>query len=170
MKQTKIFYGRDLIGRFACDGRKYTKFQIQMFYAKRAAKRTVTIAAIIVTAGWIMTAGIYYAKANIQPEIAWAKEIVVVPVTVIPPVMQRIAVCESNGKHFDPKTGQVYMLANTNKTVDVGKYMINTVWHKKAKELGFDITTEKGNEAMAYWIYQNIGTSPWSFSASCWSK
>lgn len=84
--------------------------------------------------------------------------------------MDRIAKCESNDTHINPKTGQVYMLANSNKTVDVGKYMINTVWHKKAKELGLDITKEEDNEKMAYWIYENVGTSPWIYTANCWQK
>jgi hypothetical protein len=86
------------------------------------------------------------------------------------PVMDRIAKCESGNSHIDPKTGQVYMVANTNKTVDVGKYMINSVWHKKAKELGFDITKEVDNEKMAYWIYENMGTEAWVYSKHCWNK
>jgi len=85
------------------------------------------------------------------------------------PVMERIAKCESGAKHIEASTGQVVMRSNTNKTVDIGKYQINTVWFKKATELGYDITTEKGNEAMAYWIYENRGTQDWYASASCWN-
>lgn len=170
MKFTKIMYDRDVIGRFVCDGKRYTKWQYRVFLAKRAAKRTVGSVAVVLAGMWLVVLGGYWFKGTIQPEIVYGKEIVEVPVRVKAPVMERIMQCESGGKHIDPKTGQVYMLANTNKTVDVGKYMINTVWHKKAKELGYDITTEKGNEDMAYWIYENVGTSPWVYSSHCWQK
>lgn len=88
-------------------------------------------------------------------------------------IMQRIAGCESQGSaklkgvHFD-KNGQVLMRSNTNKSVDVGKYQINTVWFAKATELGLDITLEKDNEEMAMWIYKNRGTEDWYSSKACW--
>ncbi len=85
------------------------------------------------------------------------------------PVLQRIAKCESNNTHFD-KNGQVLMRSNVNKTVDVGKYQLNSVWFKKATELGLDITKEKDNEKMAIWIYKNRGTNDWYSSANCWQK
>jgi hypothetical protein len=140
---TKIFYGNQYVEKFNCDGRKYSKFQLWLYQAKHVTKRSIIALAVICLVKEVK------GKA---------------------PVMDRIAKCESGGNHIDPKTGQVYMLANTNKSVDVGKYMINTVWHKKAKELGFDITKELDNEKMAYWIYENIGTSPWSASSHCWNR
>ncbi len=166
--KTKIYHGRDLIGRFTCDGRVYTKLQLYWFLAKRMAKKCMIASLVIVIGGWLFTAGVIMARSTIQPERVWAKEVIEIPIRNKAPIMEQIKKCESGGKHFDPKTGQVYMIANTNKTVDVGSYMINTVWHKKAKELGFDITTEKGNEDMAYWIYENVGTSPWEYSSKCW--
>jgi hypothetical protein len=92
-----------------------------------------------------------------------------------PPVLQRIMSCESQGSaklkgtHYD-KNGQVLMRSNTNRSVDVGIAQINTVWFKKAKELGYDITKEEDNKAMAEWIYHNVGTQPWYSSAKCWQK
>ncbi len=85
------------------------------------------------------------------------------------PVLERIAQCESGGKHLG-KSGQVLLSANTNDTVDVGKYQVNTVWFGKATELGLDITTEEGNKAMAEWIYFNRGTEDWYSSKHCWAK
>lgn len=87
----------------------------------------------------------------------------------IPPVLERIAKCESGGKHFD-KNGQVLMRSNTNKSVDVGKFQINSIWFAKATEMGLDITKEADNEKMAEWIYENKGTSDWSASFKCWSR
>lgn len=145
-----------------------TRFQVFKWHAIRKARNLFILAGI---------AGVAYSGFQIGHKVSSAKIVyadrpveVIKEIRTIPPVMKRIAKCESNDSHIDPKTGLVYMLANTNKTVDVGKYMINTVWHKKAVELGFDITTEKGNEDMAMWIYETRGTQDWKFSASCWNK
>lgn len=166
--KTKIYHGRDLIGRFNCDGRLYTRFQYQMLLAKNMLIKSIIVSSILVCAGWIFTAGIFTAKAGIAPETVWAKETIEVPIKEVPPVMRAIAKCESGNIHF--KNGQVIFNANSNKTVDVGRYQINTVWNKKATELGLDITKEKDNEAMAMWIYENRGTEPWYSSKQCWNR
>lgn len=163
---TKVYYGRDLIGRFTCDGKNYTRFQLFVLKVKRTVKLSFLTAGAFSALGWAVVLGGHISPA----QIVFAKQEVIKEVKGKAPVMERIAKCESGNSHIDPKTGQVYMLANTNKTVDVGKYMINTVWHKKAKELGLDITKEVDNEKMAYYIYENIGTSPWSASSHCWSR
>lgn len=162
---TKIYYGRDLIGRFTCDGKKYTRFQLLVLKIKRALKRVIIVSAVICLVLWGIVAGATY-----FPRVDVVEAQVIKEVKGKTPVMDRIAKCESGNSHIDPKTGQVYMVANTNKTVDVGKYMINSVWHKKAKELGFDITKEADNEKMAYWLYETMGTEPWVYSKHCWNK
>lgn len=149
----KEIYNRDKRGRFSSLRYKFGKFM----------KRSLFVMGAISVIGWSVVAGSY-----LMPKTIYAEKEVVKEVKGHAPVMDRIAKCESNNSHLDPKTGQVYMLANTNKTVDVGKYMLNTVWHKKAKELGLDITKEADNEKMAYWIYENHGTSPWYASEKCW--
>lgn len=101
-------------------------------------------------------------------QTVYVEKQVVKEVDVAAPVLDRIAKCESGGQHY--RDGQVVFNANTNKTVDVGKYQINTVWFKKATELGLDITKEQDNYAMARWIYLNRGTSDWSASQKCWQK
>jgi hypothetical protein len=98
---------------------------------------------------------------------------VIKEVQIEAPVLDRIAGCESQGNrnskgtHFD-KNGQVLMRSNTNRTVDLGKYQINTIWFAKATELGLDLTRENDNKKMAEWIYANRGTGDWSASAKCW--
>ncbi len=94
---------------------------------------------------------------------------VIVEVTKKSAVMERIANCESSSGHYAP-SGQVAMNANSNGTVDIGKYQINTVWNKQATALGFDLTVEKDNEEFAMWIYANKGTQPWYSSKKCWMK
>lgn len=89
------------------------------------------------------------------------------------PIMDRIAGCESQGNAKlkgtqHDKNGQVLMRSNTNKTVDVGKFQINSIWFSKATELGYDLTTEQGNEGFANWLYKNKGTGDWMSSFNCW--
>lgn len=87
----------------------------------------------------------------------------------IAPILKRIAECESGNTHYR-KDGQVIFNPNSNGTVDVGKYQINTVWNTKATELGLDLTKEEDNEEMAEWIYANRGTEDWYSSKKCWMK
>lgn len=89
------------------------------------------------------------------------------------PVLDRIADCESgNGTKGSSKhmlNGQVLLKANTNGTIDIGRYQVNlTYWGKKATELGYDLTKEADNKAVAEWIYKNKGTTDWSSSQKCW--
>ena len=138
-----------------------TRWQVFKFKVKRFFRK-VFIASGIVIASYslFILGGALNPKINyIQAETP--KEII--------PVLERIAKCESGSKQFD-KNGQVLMRSNTNRSVDVGKYQINTVWFAKATELGYDLTTEKGNIAMAEWIYANRGTGDWSSSSNCWKK
>lgn len=163
--KTKIFYGNQYVESFKCDGRKYSKFEIWVYKIKQSIKRVILALGAVSLIGWSVLAGRHF-----FPRVAIVEAEVIKEVTAHAPVMDKIAKCESGNSHINPKTGQVYMVANANKTVDVGKFMINTVWHKKAKELGLDITKEKDNEEMAYWIYANRGTGDWKYSAECWQK
>lgn len=83
----------------------------------------------------------------------------------IPPVLHRIAECESGGKHFD-EHNRVVRGVNPN---DIGKYQINVVvWGEEAAGQGIDIYTEEGNEAMALMLYSRYDTRPWRSSQTCW--
>lgn len=126
---------------------------------------------------------IFIAYREITPKTVYADREVIKEVKADSPIMERIADCESgvrnkNGtavkgsaSHRDPKTGQVYTKANENKTVDIGRYMINeTYWGKKANEMKLDLTKEEDNKTMAYWIYYNRGTVDWSSSSNCWNR
>jgi hypothetical protein len=107
-------------------------------------------------------------KANaVAPERIMVERIVEVNIeSGVPPIMKRIATCESNNSHYD-KNGQVLI----NKTQDAGRYQINIpIWGKKATELGLNLMVEKDNEEMALWIYENRGTVDWYASQDCWNK
>lgn len=149
----KIYY----MGKEVRDARgRFSSFRKNMFWF---LKRVLLGIAIVFFLTGVYVAG-GYGNPVVKAELI--KE-------GIPPVLQRIAKCESNNQHFG-KSGQVLMTGNTNKTVDVGRYAINSVWFHKATELGYDLTDEKDNEEMAVWIYRERGTGDWSASAYCWKK
>jgi hypothetical protein len=156
------------MGRFTCDGRKFTRMQLIKYRIIKTVKKSLLASLILVIGGWLITAGILVAKATIEPEVAYAERIVEVPVKEIPPIMKKIAKCESNDTHF--KNGQVLMVSNTNKSVDIGRYQINTIHAQTASKLGLDLTLEKDNETFAMHLYETQGTEPWYSSRHCWNK
>ena len=163
---TKIFWGNQYITKFNCDGKKRTRMERFVLKTKYYLLQSFKVCIAL----WILM-GVFHAGAKFIPQTpVYAEKIVEVTVKNKVPVMERIAKCESGGQHVDKKTGQVIMRSNTNKTVDVGKYQINSIWFKKAGELGLDITKEKDNEAFAYWLYENRGTQDWYASKDCWSR
>ena len=88
------------------------------------------------------------------------------PAPKIPPILKKIAQCESHNRQFDEKGQVVRGIVNH---ADVGKYQINmTVWADTADILGYDLLTEEGNEAMALELYRTQGVAPWLASNACW--
>ena len=100
-------------------------------------------------------------------EITIAETTLMEPESIKLPVeLQAIGFCESGNRHFN-KDGSV--LKGFLNPHDIGEWQINEiVWGEKAKQLGFDIYDQKGNQEMAMWIYQNYGTEPWNWSKPCW--
>jgi hypothetical protein len=102
------------------------------------------------------------------PQVVQQTRVVLVKEDTLPPVMQRIAQCESRGQHFT-KDGQV--VRGKRNPQDTGLFQINAVvWGKKAEELGYNIHTPEGNEQMARYIFENYGSAPWQSSAKCWGR
>jgi hypothetical protein len=94
--------------------------------------------------------------------------VIVVKDDTLPPVLQRIAQCESSGQQF-ARDGKV--LRGKRNPQDTGLFQINAVvWAKQAEALGYDIRTRDGNEYMARYIFDNYGSVPWQSSAKCWSR
>ena len=141
-----------------------TKFEVFKYKLARFVRKLVrfTIFSLIVS-GIAVTVFMYY-----FPNEEIIQQVIVTEKAEYP-VLDRIAKCESGNRHYG-ESGQVLIMGNTNKTVDVGTYQINTVWFKKATELGFDVTKEKDNRLMAEYIYKNFGTEAWVYSKHCWNK
>jgi hypothetical protein len=94
--------------------------------------------------------------------------VVIVQADTLPPVMHRIAQCESRGQHW---TKQGRVVRGKQNRHDTGLFQINTiVWGKKAQELGYDIYTQEGNTLMARYLFENYGSVPWQSSAVCWNR
>ena len=98
---------------------------------------------------------------------------------VLPPVLERVAACESTGdpngtpRQFnndgtplwgnDPTTGKPVMR-------DVGIFQINTWVHAdELKKLGLDVVhSEADNETYALILYRRNGLKDWAASKGCW--
>ena len=86
--------------------------------------------------------------------------------TAIPPILARIAVCESGSNQYNSNGTVKRGIVNP---ADIGLFQINEKANgATAKRLGYDIYTRTGNIKMALWLYKNQGTIPWRSSASCW--
>jgi hypothetical protein len=88
------------------------------------------------------------------------------------PILDKIALCESNNKHFDTN-GQVLVRGNAGNraSVDIGRYQLNAMYHgKKATEMGLNLFNEQDNRTYAVYLFETQGTEPWSASKKCWAK
>jgi len=145
---------------------RLTKWQI----FKRKVKRFFNnLLWLIVMASIVY--GIYQAGAYFNPKTIITQAEVIREVPMKAPILEKIAKCESGGKHYG-SNGQVIVRGNVgvgHNSVDIGKYQINSYyWGAKATELGLNLWVEEDNEAMAMYIYQEKGTEAWSASRKCW--
>ena len=154
------------------EGRNYMKYQKENRFAQFKNKvksffKKVLFWSIVILA---LAGTVQYFRWAYPTEVVVEKvKEVIINQEIKYPVLDRIAECESGNKHYG-ESGQVLLMGNTNKTVDIGRYQINTVWFKKASELGLDLTREEDNYKMAVYIYTNHGTEPWVYSKKCWAK
>ena len=136
--------------------------------------RTHGLVALMLS-GLLLSVGVVLGKAmpsrdahSALPQGVHHTRVVLVQDDTLPPVMQRIAQCESRGQHF-AKDGKV--VRGKRNPQDTGLFQINAVvWAKKAEELGYNIRSPEGNEQMARYIFENYGSVPWQSSAKCWGR
>lgn len=102
------------------------------------------------------------------PQVVQPPRVVIVQDDTLPPVLQRIAQCESHGQQFTTDGRVVHGLKNPQ---DTGLFQINTaVWGTKAEELGYDLRSREGNVQMARYLFEQYGSVPWQTSFRCWSR
>jgi hypothetical protein len=132
--------------------------------------------AVLVLSGLLLSVGALLgtavplrdARVVPSPQVVPQPHVIVVKDDTLPPVLQRIAQCESSGQQFT-QDGKV--LRGKRHPQDTGLFQINAVvWAKQAEALGYDIRTRDGNESMARYIFDNYGSVPWQSSAKCWSR
>jgi hypothetical protein len=161
-KMLKVIYNGD----FLCNIYPHaTKWQVFKYRLALLTRRTL----MVIFALGMLYGAFYGGRTTSIPTYVRAEVQVPVEVEIKAPVMERIAKCESGG--IQTKNGQVVVNVNSNGTYDQGKYQINSIWNKKAGEMGLNLAIEKDNEAFAMYLYKNYGTDPWNSSKkTCWSK
>lgn len=169
--KTRIWYGERYLGKFTCNGKKMTRFQAFVQGTKSFAKKTIVVSLVITAMVWAYMAGYY---THLQGPISPANAQTVASADHgsskdIPPVLARIMKCESTNSQYS-KSGQVVIHVNKDGSYDTGKMQINSIWNATATKMGYDLTKESDNVAFGTWLFENIGTGPWSASSQCWNK
>ncbi len=142
---------------------KYRFFKAVRWFIIRAGIATLTTAALF--------AAFMYGSLT-TPNLTAINTIIQAPIAKneIAPILKRICMAESGCQQF-AATGLPVFHANTDGSVDIGKYQINNrAWGAQAKKLGYDLMTEEGQDKMATYILENKGTGPWGSSIKGWNK
>lgn len=139
---------------------KYSSFKVK---ARAFSRAFVKRLAVGYTAFALMFIGALAADGQVKVKTVEAEATVATTTTAIPPILQKIAKCESKTGQY--KDGQVTI----NASQDLGKFQINLpIWAKKATAMGLNLADEKDNTTFALYLFDNYGTSPWNSSAKCW--
>jgi len=159
--KTKIYYNRDLIGRFQCGAVKLTLWKRIVKYFKK----WLLISAKVCIAMWLLM-GAFQTGLKLTPQkVVYAdKEVVKLQELKFEdiPLLVKICNAESEGKQF-LKNGDV--VRGKVNHADIGYCQINeTINNDEARRLGFDIYTEKGNKDYAVYLFLHRGTQPWNAS------
>lgn len=130
---------------------------------------SVGVSSLLVLLGAVLVKAVPpSAERYVVPQVVQHTRVVFIQDDTLPPVLQRIAQCESQGQHWT-KDGKVKR--GKRNPHDLGLFQINTVvWQKKAEALGYDLRTPEGNEYMARYLFAHYGSVPWQTSAACWSR
>lgn len=108
---------------------------------------------------------------KIEPNTVYAETKVAVLVKDVrdfPPVLKAICHAESGGQQF---LANGHVIRGHVDPSDIGICQIHeTLWNDRARDMGMDIYTQEGNQAMALWLFDHYGTEPWNSSKSAWIK
>ena len=113
-------------------------------------------------AGWAIEAKTSYRRSGPTWTPAYERILVVEIDTPEDPalIMENLAKCDSGGTHYR-KDGTLIKNVDNNGIIDFGKFQINSAWKAKAASIGMNIDLPEGNEAFAYWLFENRGTEDW---------
>jgi hypothetical protein len=160
-KKDGKFAGRLPMGTYKV--KMYRVFESFEDFLRKVMKITNVSLAITLFALGLYVLGV----ASSAAQVIYARTEIQVPDKTIPPILVKIAHCESGNSQVD-KNGQVLI----NATKDMGKYQINVpIWGKKASEMGLNLAVEQDNEKFAVWLFENYGSTPWDASRKvCWNR
>jgi len=129
--------------------------------------KLITKSVIVGSVAVALYTGLKFGLVFAEERIVFVPQEKIVKDTTLPPILLKIAKCESNNNHYD-KNGQVLI----NASHDIGRFQVNVpIWGKKAHEMGLNLADERDNETFARFLYENFGSEPWSASKkSCWAK
>ena len=141
---------------------------------RRRSWRTRAMVVLVMSGLLLMGAAVFGTSMlsrgahQVVPQVVQPTGVVIVQDATLPPVLQRIAQCESHGQHW---TRHGKLVRGTRNHHDTGLFQINAViWGKTAQELGYDIRTPEGNTHMARYLFEHYGSVPWQSSAACWNR
>jgi len=164
---TKIYAGRDLIGRFTCDGKVRTRLQRMVYEAKRATKGSIIVSGALCLGAWMFVLGGYFLPA----QVVFAEKEVVKEIKLKfddIPMLVKICKAESGGRQFKSNGDVIRGIVNPS---DIGYCQINEyINNDEARRLGYDIYTEQGNKDYAVYLFMTRGTEPWNSSRNVWCK
>ncbi len=165
----KFYQGKSYYQRFPYSN---TWFKHQYHKVTIFLRRSFVVFSVIATLAVISgaTATIY---RDVYPKVVYAdRDVLVEKDMEFPPILQKICNAEVTGNKNTPshqfkKNGAV--VRGTTTPSDIGYCQISEIiWNDKARELGYDIYTEKGNKDMALWLFLHYGSEPWYLSKSNW--
>lgn len=118
-----------------------------------------------------------HAAVSDQASVALSTVSVLTPTIGLPPIMQRIAGCESTGdasgtpREFNSNGSILWGNDSQGKVIkrDCGEFQINTwVWGRNPQKQDV-CESQSANISFAMSLYSKYGTSPWNASKSCWN-
>lgn len=159
---SKWYYTRDEVGKFT------GKLTLMKKISNHIKLKLWFLSKVCVLA-WLVVGGIKVGQHVTPVNTVYADKEVPKEISALEiPILKKIIMCESGGKHY-AKNGQVVTKANTNGTTDIGIAQINLYyWGKTATDMGLDLSNEKDNLEFAKWLFYQQGSSPWSASSKCW--
>ncbi len=144
-----------------------TRWQVMKYKTIRFIRWLIIRAGIAAAAVALLFTGYLY-NAVTAPNLNVVNQVITVAAKDVAPILHKICMAESSCQQFD-KNGIPTMHANTNGSVDIGKYQINNrVWGATARKLGYDLMTEEGQDKMATYLLENKGSGPWFSSSKNW--
>jgi hypothetical protein len=141
MKKTNIYQGRDLIGRFTCDGKRCTKWQVIKYKTKRFFKKLAMILILILVG--IIVAKIWFPSTvvNLKETRIEVDNLTNKVEQLKNEVLDDLKNCESGG--ISEADGLIVFDSNKKASLGLYQFQVTTVQHYYKKIYGKVITPKE---------------------------